>query len=92
MSNLEKLYNLCKSNNHELFIVIAPARKDYVDNLPDENVLFDKLFKLADKINLNIINLYSGSELLDEDFGDSDHLTPNGAIKFTKILDCRLNK
>ena len=84
LSFLEKIRDFCIQNNIKLFIIIPPARKDYREALPDESILFEKLYKIK---NLPIIKSYYADEnFVYSDFGDFDHLNGQGAQKLTSLI------
>lgn len=79
-----KLNNLAKQHNIELVVVIFPCRADYKSYLPSSDILFKDIYEICKDIK--IINFYGDKDFTDEDFYDTYHLNPQGAIKFTKKL------
>ncbi|SHN51360.1 hypothetical protein [Desulfovibrio litoralis] len=82
---LYKIIELSQQIKHELIIVIPPAREDYKKFIPDN--IFCDLFLAVKNKNIKIVDLFSPNNLESEDFGDTDHLTPKGAIKASKWLN-----
>ncbi len=92
LSYLKKIIDTCQQNNIELIILIPPTRKDYREALPNENILFEKLYKIK---NLpSVKNFYSNKNFKYTDFGDFDHLNRQGAEKLTSLIknDMELHK
>lgn len=85
MNWLSSLSGLVNSDGRRLFVVIPPVRSDYKNLLPSDIVLYEKLFKLESE-GLEIINLFNSDKFNDTDFGDTDHLNNEGAIKMTGEL------
>jgi hypothetical protein len=73
------------SDGRQLFVVIPPVRLDYKILLPPDSVLFRKLYDLNLK-GAKILNFYNSEMFSDDDFGDSDHLKEQGAIKLTNEI------
>ena len=80
---LHKLVDLCHKNSHNVFIVIAPATREYKENLPDGSFIFASLKEFND---VEIIDLYDSDLFNDDDFLDWDHLNLSGAKKCTKYI------
>lgn len=83
---INKIFELSKQANHNLTIIIPPARSDYKSNLPDSADLFKKLYIISNN-RFNILNFYDNNDFLFEDFGDFDHLNCDGAEKLTKKIN-----
>ncbi len=82
---INKIFELSKQANHDLTVIIPPARNDYKNNLPDSDFLFEELYNIS-KNKFNILNFYNDKDFLFDDFGDFDHLNYNGAIKLTQKI------
>jgi hypothetical protein len=82
---LVNLINLVKKDGRTLYIVIPPAKKAYMDCLPNKSKLFEKLYSL-DLRNVKIIDLYGSPIFDDSDLGDFDHMNEKGAKKLTNEL------
>ena len=82
----EKLIQLAKKNNVNVYVVIPPFSQDYKSSIPEYNELFSGIIQLCNKNNVKLISFYNSSEYTNEYFYDTDHLNLNGAKKFTKEL------
>ncbi len=69
-------------DNRSFYIVIPPAKKSYIECLPNKYQLFDEIYNMSD-CNIVIIDFYDSPLFDDSDFGDFDHLNENGAKKIT---------
>ena len=67
------------------YIVIPPYRSDYKKLLPEDNVLFEKVYKMNFE-NVKMLNFYNSKNFDDSDFGDTDHLNEKGAMKLTREI------
>ena len=79
---LIKLNNLIIEEGRTLYIVIPFFRSDYKKLLPDESIIFKKLYELDIK-GAEIINFYNSNLFSDMDMGDPDHMNEEGAKKIT---------
>ena len=86
---LHKLAELCSKNSHNLYIVIAPATKEYKENLPASDYLFAPLTEFK---NVEVINLYDSNLFTNDDFADWDHLNSQGALKCTSFIQEKMTK
>lgn len=85
---LTEIIEIAKKQNHNLYICIAPARKDYRDLLPNKDILFQSLYEtIKDTNKVELINLYDSENFNTTDFCDTDHLNLIGANKLTKIIN-----
>ncbi len=84
MDYLQKIIEICTRDNINLKIIIPPLRNDFYNLLPDENILFAKLYQ---QDNLpEIFSFWKNEIFMDSDFGDFDHLNKQGAIKLTNLI------
>ena len=88
---LEKLDQETMKNGHNLFIVLAPFRKDYKNGMPSFQEGYKKFFELKLN-NSKIINFHNDESYTDDCFYDTDHLNEKGAIKLTKELYSIMNE
>ena len=86
---LHKIAELCSKNSHNLYIVVAPATKEYKENLPASNFLFAPLTEFK---NVEIINLCDSNLFNKDDFADWDHLNYYGALKCTNFIKEKMAK
>jgi hypothetical protein len=82
---LINLIELVKKDEKKLYIVIPPAKKSYMDCLPDKSELFEKLYSL-DLSDVIIFDFYGSSIFDDSDLGDFDHMNEKGAKKLTEEI------
>ena len=82
---LINLIKLLKKDGKQLYIVIPPVKKSYMDCLPNKSQLFEKLYSL-DLGNVKIFDFYGSPIFDDSDLGDFDHLNERGAKKMTNEL------
>lgn len=82
---LKSLIHLVKNDKRRLYIVIPPAKKSYVECLPNKSQLFDSLYSL-DLDNVTIVDFYDSPLFDDSDLGDLDHMNEKGAKKLTAEL------
>ena len=78
---LRNLIDKIDQNHHRLFIVIAPAHREYKACLPSGDKLFVSLKNMLvsyDK-EVEIIDLYNNFDLPDDCWWDYDHLNRKGA-------------
>ena len=83
MQWLKELINLVHSDNRRLIIVIPPFRSDYKKIISKQSNLFEKIYNLK---GVEVLNFYDSKIFSDDDFGDSDHLNEQGAIKLTNEI------
>ncbi|WP_392565617.1 hypothetical protein RHO15_08500 [Utexia brackfieldae] len=83
IKNLLGLIKKCKTNGHELIIILPPARSEYKHLI--EVDIFNEIHQISQSYNLKIIDLFNYDLFTDDDFGDSDHVNINGANKLTNI-------
>lgn len=82
---LIKLRDLVNKQGRQLYVVIPPVQKSYMDCLPDKRELFKKLYSL-DLENVKVLDFYDSPLFDDSDLGDFDHLNEKGARKLTDEL------
>lgn len=86
---LNKIINLCKTNNIELNLIITPKRKE----LLSFKKYFYKEFLLYYEANFSNINLYNFSDFTmpDDSYDDLVHLNYKGSVLFSKHLNDIIN-
>jgi hypothetical protein len=82
---LAKLIQLIQKDKKQLYIVIPPAQKSYMDCLPTKAKLFERLYSL-ELGNVKILDFYGSPIFDDSDLGDFDHMNEKGAKKMTNEL------
>lgn len=80
---LVKIITLCQQNNIELIGVKFPVTNSYLKKLGNQNYGADKVLESKEVKMKDYKSIFDGS---DDYFGDQDHLNPEGAEKFVKIL------
>ena len=88
---LIKLAEESNAKDIELYIVLPPFREDYKKLLPTKNELYEKLFRIKFPVKTRILDYHDSTLFEYSDFGDTDHLNENGAIKLTKDLEKTIN-
>ena len=92
---LKNLIEKTAQNNHRLFIILAPAHKDYKKLLPDGAELFASLKKLIEECDKNaqsenrhvmLIDLYNHFDLPNDCWWDYDHVNHKGAEVVTSEI------
>lgn len=83
---INKLIELANSKNVRVILIIPPIRSDFKRELPEKEKLFSKFFKLESD-DTKLFDLYDSNCFNDSDFGDTDHLNENGAIKISKLIN-----
>ena len=79
--HLTDMIQLCVSKNIDVYILIAPVRKDYQVLIP-QNLLLTEAQKLADE-KAKVVDFFNDSDFINEDFYDFDHLNPIGCKKLS---------
>lgn len=88
---VSRIAELAAKVGHRAVVVIPPVRSDYFSMLPPFDEIFERLKQtLQTHRNLSLISFMGDGLFSDEDFGDSDHLTLQGAGKLTKAIFQRL--
>jgi len=88
--HLESIIEICQKKNCQVILVITPVMQSYIENMDawqwqktQETVL--ELEKRHQ--NVRYFNFMADTQFVASDFGDADHLNPQGAKKLSKILD-----
>ncbi|HYF02911.1 MAG TPA: D-alanyl-lipoteichoic acid biosynthesis protein DltD [Patescibacteria group bacterium] len=89
MRDLERLVIVLKKRNIDPVLITTPVSELYARYADQEVVTKNEnlLKNLAKRFNLQYFNYFSDTRFSLSDFNDNDHLNPQGAIKFSKILD-----
>ena len=92
MSHLEKMISET-GVGHEILVVVPPARADYRAALPPKSELFRKLFALRERRGgFRIADFFDDADFSAEDFADTDHLNPDGAMKLSRKIAAILER
>jgi len=86
---LKDYLRLLKNNKIEPIVLVCPCSKHYINffskRIEDE---FHSIIKeVGQEYNFQYIDYFRSEEFEDDYFQDVSHLTPKGAVKFTKILN-----
>ncbi len=81
----KKLAHLVHSDKRKLVVVFPPFRSDYKHLIPDSKEIYRDILGLNLK-GIKYIDLTNENVVCDEDFGDTEHLYKQGAIKLTHRL------
>lgn len=90
---LKEYIKLLKEYNIVPIIVICPATKAYTNYFSEkmQNDFKNILNKITKEYNLIVWDFFKSELFNIKDFCDDTHLNSNGSIKFTKILNQRIN-
>jgi hypothetical protein len=83
----------CQLNNIEFYIVSSPLHQTYIENeIPKKaQKVYLYINKLTKKYHLNYLNFERDIRFHLKDFSNEDHLNANGAEKYSKLLDAKIN-
>ncbi len=87
---LEQLITMCEKRNINLILVEMPVYKTYYGllNLRKKKQISATLSRLEKKYRgVRYFNFSQDARFTDSDLRDADHLTNEGAVKFSKILN-----
>jgi hypothetical protein len=89
---LEHIASLLRGRNIELVFVTMPVWHTYSDGMNKETWAHTQTVVegLCKKYNARYLNFLVCPQLQAGDFKDADHLNPQGAVKFTELLDAAL--
>lgn len=84
---LNKLVYTARKNKQKVYIVLPPYRSDYLKYLPEQNIVFNELFKFLDKNkDVKLLNLQNDKDFINSDFNSVDHCNEDCGIKLTKKI------
>lgn len=86
---LEQLIDNCKKMNIKVVLITEPVNETYYKNenqqmLAEKNAIINDI---KSRFGVQYYDYSKDKRFLLEDFRDNDHLNPNGAKKFSMILD-----
>ncbi len=87
---LQTLLSNAEQNGHKVYLVIMPPTQSYENALPSNDILFSKIYPLADSVH-KLIDFYGSSQFSNDDFYDYHHLNPIGRKKFSQLLNDKIN-
>lgn len=90
----EKIISTCKANDIELILLTTPTRPSYHENLDKKqlDLMFDTIKKATEKYDLRYYNYLYDTHFEADDFYDTDHLSYEGAVNFTKQFQSDISK
>lgn len=91
--HLEEIFNLCHQNSIKLYVVIPPARKDYLENLNNHKKedLYKECFDFTSKNQIPLLDAMNDESFKDTEFFDCDHLNRIGAEHLTELINKFIN-
>ena len=86
---VHKIAEIARQHGHKLYVIVPPARQDYMQFMPSFEQGFAELRALVARDNyIKLLNFFNDEDFKYSDFGDMDHLSLLGAFKLTtKIRD-----
>jgi hypothetical protein len=89
-SYMESVIKFCQKKNCQVILLTMPAWHTYRENM--DAWQWQKTLETAQALekqyeNVRYFNFIFDSQFIANDFGDADHLNPQGARKISKILD-----
>jgi hypothetical protein len=94
VNELDKIIKYAKQNQFKIVVITPPGYSYYVNNLePNQLNLMQTTLDSIVLNNTNVywLNLLKNKSYLYKDFTDPDHLSSQGAIKFTEQLNNFIN-
>lgn len=90
MHHLFEMYEVCKKRGIKMYMVLAPFRSDYIEELNktglSDDEIYRDMFPWAKENNIPVLNCLRSRDFEWSDFDDTDHLNEKGAIKLTKKI------
>lgn len=85
---LQKIIDLCKSKNSELYLIQTPKSKCYTDVYMNKQISItnESIDSLARKNNIRFLNYLGNNFFKDDDFADFDHLNNKGSSKLVNLI------
>jgi hypothetical protein len=86
---LHKIIAFCRANNTKLLFILVPVSREFKNNLTNYKVYTNTIVDLAKKNNVPFVDYNESPKLSlssDADYVDKNHLSADGAVKFTKVL------
>ncbi|WML35481.1 hypothetical protein [Clostridium sp. OS1-26] len=91
---LQEYISLLKSKKITPIIVVCPTSRYYYEKFsPRIKEEFEKIInKIKEEFDVEVFDYFDSNIFLKEDFYDVSHLNKNGTMKFTKLLNDKLEK
>ncbi len=85
---LHNIFNLAKSRNCKVIVVISPYNPRIKSQLPSGSELFQNLRDICDMYEfVEIYNAFDDSQYDENDFIDGEHMSRSGALKATAVIN-----
>ena len=90
---LNKIIEKCKKNNIKIIFLVTPFYHTYSSKIPlkAENQMYNLLTRFTNKYGILYYDFSNSKQFTLKDFKNDNHLNPDGAKKFTVIMDSLLN-
>ena len=90
---LKNIAELARKKKHKMYVVLPPYRSDYLNQLPDDKIVFRELFEFLDKNpDVKLLNMEHDKDFKDSDFDSPDHCNENGGKKLTAKIRAAIRK
>ncbi len=90
MHHLFEMYEVCKQKGIKMYMVLAPVRSDYIEELDktglSDDYIYRDMFPWAKENKIPVLNCLRSRDFEWSDFDDTDHLNEKGATKLTKKI------
>lgn len=85
----KEIADFCRDHNIRLILVTIPCWHSYNDKLDKNqiNTMYQLIHQLQQEYGLIYLDYMRDERFEADDFYDSNHLSDQGATKFSKILD-----
>ena len=84
---IKKTEEIAKRYKHNTVYVLPPCHYLYRSMMPDKKILFREIYKLKEKYNVKVIDMYEADIGSKSSYGDSDHLSRlGGGIFMSKFV------
>jgi len=90
---LQNIAKLARKKKHKMYVVLPPYRSDYLEQLPDDKIVFRELFEFLHKTpDVTLLNMEHDRDFQDSDFDSPDHCNENGGKKLTAKIRAAIRK
>ncbi|HEX9060640.1 MAG TPA: DUF1574 family protein, partial [Clostridia bacterium] len=89
ISYMKEMIETLEKRKIKVVLITTPVYKTYSQNMSPKYYedMQNIIKKITDKYGIKYFNYINDSRFVVEDFRNNDHLNPNGAVKFSKILN-----